>query len=63
MVAASALTASGSSTPGFGIFHAGMTSADDPKYTVEPQRERLRNEQRDHAPAEGPRSPSPPGTV
>jgi Polysulphide reductase, NrfD len=26
----------------FGIFHAGMESARDPRYTVEPQRERLR---------------------
>jgi hypothetical protein len=26
----------------FGIFHAGMDSANDPRYTVEPQRERLR---------------------
>jgi len=24
----------------FGIFHAGIASADDPKYTVVPQRER-----------------------
>ena len=50
MVAASALTR-------WGIFEAGMTSADDPKYTVEPQRERLRREALDHAPAEGPRAP------
>ena len=26
----------------FGIFHAGLASANDPKYTVIPQRERLR---------------------
>jgi hypothetical protein len=26
----------------WGIFHAGMDSARDPRYTVEPQRERLR---------------------
>ena len=25
----------------FGVFHAGMRSAEDPKYTVVPQRERL----------------------
>jgi Polysulphide reductase, NrfD len=54
MVAASALTR-------WGIFEAGMASADDPKYTVEPQRERLRNEDLDHAPAEGARAPEPPG--
>jgi hypothetical protein len=35
LMAASALTR-------FGIFEAGMASADDPRYTVEPQRERLR---------------------
>jgi hypothetical protein len=26
----------------WGIFHAGMQSATDPKYTIVPQRERLR---------------------
>jgi hypothetical protein len=26
----------------FGMFQAGMESAQDPRYTVEPQRERLR---------------------
>ena len=30
-----------SATSRFGIFHAGMDSARDPRYTVEPQRERL----------------------
>jgi hypothetical protein len=55
LVLASALTR-------FGIFQAGMTSADDPRYTVEPQRERLRNEDLDHAPAEGPRAGEPTGT-
>ncbi len=35
LVASSALTR-------FGVFHAGRTSAHDPKYTVVPQRERLR---------------------
>lgn len=39
LVAASAFTR-------FGIFAAGMRSARDPRYTVEPQRERLRNERR-----------------
>ncbi len=38
LVAASALTR-------FGIFAAGMASARDPKYTVEPQRARLRRQQ------------------
>ena len=33
----------------FGIFHAGMDSADDPKYTVVPQRERIRARQHDQA--------------
>jgi hypothetical protein len=32
----------GSALTRFGIFAAGMTSARDPKYTVEPQRERAR---------------------
>jgi MFS family permease len=30
----------------FGIFEAGIASADDPKYTVVPQRERLQNKER-----------------
>jgi hypothetical protein len=54
LVAASAVTR-------LGIFQAGMASADDPRYTVEPQRERLRDEDLDHEPAEGPRAPEPPG--
>ena len=33
----------------FGIFHAGMDSANDPKYTVVPQRERIRARQQDQA--------------
>jgi hypothetical protein len=33
----------------FGIFHAGMASAADPKYTVVPQRERIRARERDQA--------------
>ncbi len=32
----------GSACTRFGIFHAGVQSAEDPKYTVQPQRERLR---------------------
>jgi DMSO reductase anchor subunit len=31
----------GSACTRFGIFHAGVASAEDPKYTVQPQRERL----------------------
>ncbi|MEN3309696.1 MAG: hypothetical protein V7603_5898, partial [Micromonosporaceae bacterium] len=31
----------GSACTRFGIFYAGVASAEDPKYTVEPQRERL----------------------
>ncbi|MDQ1463192.1 MAG: hypothetical protein QOC73_133, partial [Actinomycetota bacterium] len=31
----------GSACTRFGIFQAGMDSADDPKYTLQPQRERL----------------------
>ena len=55
MVAASALTR-------LGIFQAGTASSEDPKYTVEPQRARLRNEDLDHAPAEGSRAAEPPGS-
>ncbi|PZH14585.1 polysulfide reductase [Streptomyces sp. NTH33] len=41
-VAAGAALLSGSAALRFGIFHAGVHSAEDPKYTVVPQRERLR---------------------
>ncbi|MGX4694227.1 NrfD/PsrC family molybdoenzyme membrane anchor subunit [Streptomyces sp. JNUCC 63] len=41
-VAAGAALLSGSAALRFGVFHAGVTSAEDPKYTVVPQRERLR---------------------
>ncbi|HEX6472008.1 MAG TPA: NrfD/PsrC family molybdoenzyme membrane anchor subunit [Streptosporangiaceae bacterium] len=34
----------GSAASRFGIFYAGLASADDPKYTVQPQRERIENE-------------------
>ncbi|MEV0688895.1 NrfD/PsrC family molybdoenzyme membrane anchor subunit [Streptomyces sp. NPDC050388] len=40
-VAGTALLA-GSAALRFGVFHAGVASAEDPKYTVVPQRERLR---------------------
>ena len=33
----------------WGVFHAGLASADDPKYTVIPQRERLRRRDRPSA--------------
>jgi len=39
-VAGAALVAASACTR-FGIFHAGVQSASDPKYTVEPQRARL----------------------
>jgi hypothetical protein len=35
----------GSALTRFGLFAAGMASARDPRYTVEPQRERLRSSQ------------------
>jgi formate-dependent nitrite reductase membrane component NrfD len=35
----------------FGVFHAGMASAADPKYTVVPQRERLRQQEAGEPPA------------
>jgi formate-dependent nitrite reductase membrane component NrfD len=40
-VASGAALLSGSALTRFGLFEAGMQSARDPKYTVEPQRERL----------------------
>ncbi|MER6474313.1 NrfD/PsrC family molybdoenzyme membrane anchor subunit [Streptomyces collinus] len=40
-VAAGAALLSGSAALRFGVFHAGVASAEDPKYTVVPQRERL----------------------
>ncbi|MFI7614259.1 NrfD/PsrC family molybdoenzyme membrane anchor subunit [Nonomuraea terrae] len=40
-MAAGAALLAGSACTRFGIFHAGMESADDPKYTVQPQRRRL----------------------
>jgi hypothetical protein len=33
----------------WGVFHAGLASADDPKYTIVPQRARLQSRQRDEA--------------
>jgi hypothetical protein len=42
LVAASAFTR-------WGVFHAGMISADDPRYTVLPQRERVRRREQDGA--------------
>jgi hypothetical protein len=43
----------------FGIFHAGMASADDPKYTVVPQRERIRARERERASQD--QAPAPAG--
>jgi hypothetical protein len=44
--AGGAALVAGSALTRFGLFAAGMASAEDPKYTVVPQRERLT--QRDH---------------
>lgn len=41
-VAAGAALLTGSAAQRFGVFHAGVASAEDPRYTVVPQRERLR---------------------
>ncbi|MEV7126917.1 NrfD/PsrC family molybdoenzyme membrane anchor subunit [Streptomyces sp. NPDC093260] len=41
-VTAGAALLTGSAALRFGVFHAGVASAEDPKYTVVPQRERLR---------------------
>jgi 2-polyprenyl-6-methoxyphenol hydroxylase-like FAD-dependent oxidoreductase len=40
-VAAGAALLTGSAALRFGVFHAGLASAQDPRYTVVPQRERL----------------------
>ncbi|OLZ61966.1 polysulfide reductase [Streptomyces sp. IMTB 2501] len=40
-LAAAAALLTGSAALRFGVFHAGVASAEDPKYTVVPQRERL----------------------
>jgi hypothetical protein len=40
-VVAGAMSMAGSACTRLGIFHAGVASAEDPKYTVKPQRERL----------------------
>ncbi len=51
-VAGGALVAAGSALTRFGVFDAGMTSAKDPKYTVEPQRERARAREAASSPGE-----------
>ncbi|MEU9475868.1 NrfD/PsrC family molybdoenzyme membrane anchor subunit [Streptomyces sp. NPDC048191] len=43
-LAAGAALLTGSAALRFGVFHAGVASAEDPKYTVVPQRERLLRE-------------------
>jgi hypothetical protein len=40
-VVAGGMLLAGSAATRFGIFEAGMASARDPRYTVEPQRDRL----------------------
>jgi formate-dependent nitrite reductase membrane component NrfD len=45
-VAAGAALLTGSAALRFGVFHAGVASAEDPKYTVVPQRERIRARER-----------------
>jgi formate-dependent nitrite reductase membrane component NrfD len=48
----------GSACTRFGIFHAGVASARDPRYTVVPQRERLRRAAADHAAVEEDHAPT-----
>ncbi|MEU0112595.1 NrfD/PsrC family molybdoenzyme membrane anchor subunit [Streptomyces bobili] len=52
-VAGAALLA-GSAALRFGVFHAGVASAEDPKYTVMPQRERLEARERAEEPGSAP---------
>ncbi|MDP5181821.1 polysulfide reductase NrfD [Blastococcus sp. BMG 814] len=53
-----ALLLTASATTRWGVFEAGMASADDPKYTVEPQRARLAAQGPAHPPAERSRPPA-----
>lgn len=55
-VAGAALLA-GSAALRFGVFHAGVVSAEDPKYTVLPQRERLEARERAALPDSTPPAP------
>ena len=55
------LLLAGSALTRWGIFEAGMQSADDPKYTVVPQRRRLEERGPAHAPASTP--PAGPATI
>jgi hypothetical protein len=52
-LAGAALMAASAATR-WGIFHAGLASAADPKYTVTPQRERLRARERERELARSP---------
>ncbi|SFE83665.1 NrfD/PsrC family molybdoenzyme membrane anchor subunit [Blastococcus tunisiensis] len=56
--AGGALLLTASALTRWGVFEAGMASAADPRYTVEPQRARLAAQSPAHAPAESPRSPA-----
>ena len=47
----------------WGVFHAGLASARDPKYTVVPQRERLRERARAAAAGAPPPAAVPPAEV
>ncbi len=47
---AGAALLAGSAALRFGVFHAGVASAEDPKYTVVPQRERLEGAERPERP-------------
>ncbi|GAA2609858.1 MULTISPECIES: NrfD/PsrC family molybdoenzyme membrane anchor subunit [Streptomyces] len=51
---AGAALLTGSAALRFGVFHAGVASAEDPKYTVLPQRERLAAEARSPEPGNAP---------
>ena len=48
-IASGTLLAAGSLLTRFGVFDAGMASAKDPKYTVVPQRERIKARENGHA--------------
>jgi polysulfide reductase-like protein len=60
-LAGGALLAASAATR-WGVFHAGLASAADPKYTVVPQRLRLQAREREESARRGPAEPSAVGT-
>jgi hypothetical protein len=57
-VASGTLLAAGSLLTRFGVFEAGIASTKDPKYTVVPQRERIADREKAHAPSPSGHAPT-----